>query len=42
MVGYQLMCDVASFAKAENKESKKDDKVDFGKAFSRNLRGAFM
>jgi hypothetical protein len=37
------MCDVASSAKAENKkESKEDDKVEFGKAFSKNLRGAFM
>jgi hypothetical protein len=39
----QLICDVASSAKAENKkESKKDDKADFGESFSKNLRGAFM
>jgi hypothetical protein len=39
----QLTYIAASPKKAENKESsKKDGKVDFGQAFSKNVRGAFM
>jgi hypothetical protein len=39
----QLTYIAASPKEAENKESsKKDGKVDFGQAFSKNVRGAFM
>jgi hypothetical protein len=39
----QLTYVAASPKKAENTESsKKDGKVDFGQAFSKNVRGAFM
>jgi hypothetical protein len=39
----QLTYIAASPEKAENKESSKEDgKVDFGQAFSNNVRGAFM
>jgi hypothetical protein len=39
----QLICNTAAPAETENKKAgREDDKVDFGKGFSKNLRGAFM